>query len=112
MGATMTDVSTPGTSYAFTAPLWRWEAKDEAASGSWFFVSLPFEVSDEIEVVAGPGKGFGSVRVEVRIGATTWRTSVFPSTEQKTYVLPVKKAVRAAEGLDEGTAAHVTLSLV
>ncbi|WP_245927617.1 DUF1905 domain-containing protein [Nocardioides silvaticus] len=105
-------MSTPSPTYDFTAPLWRWEAKDEATSGAWFFVSLPFEVSDEIEVVAAPGTGFGSVRVEVTIGATTWRTSVFPSTEQKTYVLPVKKAVRAAEGLDEGSAARVTLSLV
>lgn len=98
------------TTYDFDAPLWRWEAKDEASA--WFFVSLPFDASDEIEAVAGPGKGFGSVRVEVTIGGSTWRTSVFPSAEQKTYVLPVKKAVRAAEGLDEGTMATVRLSLV
>ncbi len=100
------------TTYDFAAPLWRWDAKDEATSGAWFFVSLPFDVSDEIEATAEPGKGFGSVRVEVTIGATTWRTSVFPSSEHKTYVLPVKKAVRAAEGLTEGTGAKVRLSLV
>ena len=108
----MPGVSTPGTTYDFTAPLWRWEAKDEETSGAWFFVSLPFDASDEIEAVAGPGKGFGSVRVEVTIGATTWRTSVFPSTGQKTYVLPIKKAVRVAEGLDEGSETRVSLSLV
>ncbi len=109
----MRDVgTTASTTYDFTAPLWRWEAKDEATSGAWFFVSLPFDVSDEIDEVAGPGRGFGSVRVEVTVGATTWRTSVFPSAEQKTYVLPVKKAVRAAEGLDEGGEATVSLSLV
>ena len=81
--------------------------------GAWFFVSLPFDASDEIEAVAGPGRsdrGFGSVRVEVTIGDSTWRTSVFPSTEQKTYVLPVKKAVRVAEGLEEGSTATVRLS--
>ena len=101
------------TTYDFTAPLWRWEAKDEATSGAWFFVSLPFDASDDIEAVAGgPGKGFGSVRVEVTIGGSTWRTSVFPSVEQKTYVLPVKKAVRVAEGLEEGSDATVRLSLV
>lgn len=96
----------------FTAPLWRWEAKDEEASGAWFFVSLPFDIADEIEGTAGPGKGFGSVRVEATIGATTWRTSVFPSAQQRTYVLPVKKAVRAAEGLEEGSEAVVRLTLV
>lgn len=99
-------------SYQFTAPLWRWQAKDEETSGAWFFVSLPFEVADEIEATAGPGKGFGSVRVEVTVGSTTWRTSLFPSGEHKTYVLPVKKAVRVAESLGEGIDAEVRLSLV
>ncbi len=100
------------TTYQFGARLWRWEAKDEATSGAWFFVSLPFDVSDEIEATAGPGNGFGSVRVEVTIGGSSWRTSVFPSAERKTYVLPVKKAVRVAERLEEGAEATVRLSLV
>jgi hypothetical protein len=100
------------TTCEFTAPLWRWAAKDEARSGAWYFVSLPFDASDEIAEVAGPGKGFGSVRVEATIGGSTWRTSVFPSTEEKTYVLPVKKAVRTSEGLEEGGPATVRLSLV
>ncbi|TWH01979.1 uncharacterized protein DUF1905 [Nocardioides sp. J9] len=96
--------------FAFTADLWRWEARDQAGS-SWFFVSLPFEVSDAIDDVA-PRKGFGSVRVEVTIGASTWRTSVFPSAEQKTFVLPVKKSVRTAEGLVEGGPCRVRLRTV
>ncbi len=98
--------------WEFAAPLWRWDAKDEAKSGAWFFVSLPFDVADEIEAIAGPGKGFGSVRVEVTVGGTTWRTSVFPSGERRTYVLPVKKAVRDAEGLAEGRDAAVRVSVV
>ena len=112
----MRPATIPGvTTYDFTAPLWRWEAKSEATSGAWFFVSLPFEVSDEIEAATGPAgsaRGFGSVRVEVTLGTSTWRTSVFPSSEQRTYVLPVKKSVRVAEGLDEGSDASVRLSLV
>ena len=95
------------TTYDFEAALWQWRAR-EAEPGSWFFVSLPHEVADEIETTAEP-KGFGSVRVEVTIGRTTWRTSVFPSAEQQTYVLPVKKPVRAAEGLDEGGTCRVRL---
>lgn len=97
--------------YDFEAPLWQWQARD-ASPGSWFFVSLPYDAADEIEAVAGPGKGFGSVRVEVTIGSSTWRTSVFPSAEEKTYVLPVKKPVRAAEGLDDGATCRVSLRLV
>ncbi len=95
-------------SYEFEGPLWQWQARD-ASPGSWYFVSLPFEVSDEIEAVAGPGRGFGSVRVEVTVGSSTWRTSVFPSAEEKTYVLPVKKAVRVAEGLGDDGVCRVRL---
>ncbi|NYI99740.1 hypothetical protein HNR19_000439 [Nocardioides thalensis] len=97
--------------YDFEAPLWQWRARD-AQPGSWFFVSLPFEMADEIEAIAGPGKGFGSVRVEVTVGSQTWRTSLFPSGEEETYVLPVKKPVRAAEGLDEGDTCRVSLRLI
>ena len=93
--------------WEFEAELWRWKAQE-----SWFFVSLPFDVADEIADVAAPGKGFGSVRVEVSIGPVTWRTSVFPSAEEKTYVLPVKKAVRVANGVEEGDSCRLHLSLV
>ncbi|KRB80526.1 hypothetical protein ASE01_01330 [Nocardioides sp. Root190] len=95
----------------FVAELWRWSAREEA-NGAWFFVSLPFGLSDEIEAEAVPGKGFGSVRVEVTIGTSTWQTSVFPSAEEKTYVLPVKKAVRVAQGLTEGGPCVVRLRTV
>lgn len=96
----------------FEAELWRWSARDEESGGAWFFLSLPFALSDEIEAETVPGKGFGSVRVEVTVGASTWRTSVFPSAEQKTYVLPVKKAVRTAEGLVEGEPCRIALRTV
>ena len=95
--------------FEFTAPLWPYSA---AAPDSWWFVSLPFEVTDEIEDRTGPRQGFGSVRVEVTIGTTTWRTSVFPDSKRKTFVLPVKKAVRRAEALDDATPCHVRLRLV
>lgn len=51
---------------------------------------------------AGPPRGFGSVRVEATVGGTTWRTSVFPDSRGGSYVLPVKRAVREAEDLDDG----------
>jgi hypothetical protein len=42
------------------------------------------------------------VRVEVRLGATTWRTSVFPDKASGCFVLPIKRAVRAAHDLAPG----------
>jgi hypothetical protein len=100
------------TEHEFTAELWRWQARDEETGSAWFFVSLPEEVADAVDDEAGPRKGFGSVRVEVTVGGSTWRTSVFPSAEEKTFVLPVKKAVRTAEGLVEGGPCVVRLRTV
>ena len=96
--------------YEFTATLWRWGA---ATKGSWYFVSLPEHVADEIEERFGrSAAGFGSVRVEVTVGETTWHTSIFPSNEERTYVLPVKKAVRAAESLDPDSSAGFALTVL
>lgn len=96
----------------FEAELWLWSAKD-GNSDSWIFVTVPEDVSDEIRDRGGPPRGFGSVRVEVTIGATTWRTSVFPnSAEAGTFVLPLKKAVRKAESLDLGDTASVALRVI
>ena len=55
--------------------------------------------------------GFGSARVEAKIGDTCWKTSVFPHKESGGWLLPVKAAVRKAEGLAEGDAVTVTVSL-
>ena len=96
--------------YRFTAPLWIWDASGE---GSWHFVSLPDEAADEIKAITdGARRGFGSVRVEVTVGPTTWRTSIFPSNQSDTFVLPVKKTVRTRAGVEEGDEIHVDLMLL
>lgn len=98
----------------FDAELYLWQPGGTAdgQAGPWVFLNLPEGVADEIEDRAVPRRGFGSVRVEVRIGGTTWRTSLFPSTAERTYVLPVKKAVRVAEALEVGDTATVSLHLL
>lgn len=94
---------------AFDAELWLWEAR---RTQSWAFVSLPASQSEEIRDLAGGlRRGFGSVRVRATIGTSTWATSIFPAS-QAGYVLPVKRAVRVAEGLDVGDMATVTVELI
>ena len=96
--------------YEFDAELWRWQARKADA---WVFVSLPTDVADEVlEVAAGATRGFGSVRVEVTLGSTVWRTSIFPDDGAKTYVLPLKKTVRRAEQCDVGDTVRLRLALV
>lgn len=96
--------------YEFDAPLWVWDARQV---DTWTFVSVPTDIADEIDELTAPfARGFGSVRVEVTVGRTVWRTSIFPSRPQQTYVLPIKKAVRRAEGLKPGDTARVRIELV
>ncbi|MET8999993.1 DUF1905 domain-containing protein [Amycolatopsis sp. Hca4] len=93
----------------FEAELWEWDAR---RTETWTFVSLPPEASDDIrEHTAGPRRGFGAVRVRVTLGATSWRTSIFPDSSRGAYVLPVKRAVREAEGIEVGDTCTVRVEV-
>ncbi len=103
-------MSEPVPEFEFDAVVWQWQGDGPS---TWRFVTLPFDLTDEIDdLTTGRQGGFGSVKVEVTIGRTTWLTSVFPSKEQKSFILPVKAAVRKAEGLADGDTATITLRLV
>ena len=95
---------------AFDAELWLWDAR---RTQSWTFVTIPASQSEEIRDLAGGlRRGFGSVRVRATIGSSTWTTSIFPGSQTAGYVLPVKRPVRVAEGLDVGDVAAVTVELI
>jgi hypothetical protein len=97
-----------GVAYEFDATLRPWDARRHDA---WVFVDLPEGASDDIaDLAEGRTRGFGSVRVDVAIGGSRWRTSIFPGAA--CYVLPVKSSVRTAEGVGVGDAVHVVLDLV
>ncbi|MFD1714641.1 DUF1905 domain-containing protein [Amnibacterium flavum] len=84
----------------------------DAAQAAWVFAALPEKVSDEIDAAVPFKGGFGSVKVDVLIGTSRWRTSVFPDSSRGCYVLPVKKAIRKAEGIELGDRVTVHLSVV
>jgi hypothetical protein len=91
-----------------TSPLWLWTGE----SGSWHFITVPEDQSDEIRAhaFAGP-RGFNSVKVEARIGEVVWRTSIFPQ-KSGGYILPVKKEVRCRAGIAAGDEVTVQLELL
>ena len=94
--------------FDFKAELWVWKG-----DSAWHFLTLPQEMSAKIKFFsAQPTRGFGSVRVEVRIGTSTWKTSIFPSKTSKAYILPVKADVRRAEKMSVGKAANVRLRIL
>lgn len=60
----------------------------------------------------GTRRGFGSVKVVARIGATVWKTSVFPQEKSTEWVLLVSKKVTRAEDLAEGDPVELELELL
>ncbi len=101
-------LSSRGPTNTFTAELWEHDGPT-----AWYFVSLPEELTDDLDERHGhETNGFGSLRVDVRIGETRWATSVFPDTKRGTFILPVKKAVRRAEGLVDGDEVTVHLTVI
>ncbi len=87
-----------GVRYEFEAELWRWEARRDL----WVFARLPDDVSEEIRLQPHPPAGFGSVKVMVTLGGSRWSTSVFPESADGAYVVAIKGAVRAKEGVGLG----------
>lgn len=76
----------------------------------YYFIAVPEPESQQIHEVAGMVTyGWGMIPVGVRIGATTWSTSLWP--KDGGYVLPLKLRMRTAEGLDEGDPAVVRLTV-
>jgi hypothetical protein len=91
--------------FRFDAEVWLY-----TGDAPWHFITVPTEVSEEIEGrTSGQRRGFGSVRVRVTIGATTWTTSVFPDKKRGGYILPIKKDVRRAEDFAAGDWVDVVL---
>lgn len=97
------------TLHRFRSELWEHTPGDPA---SWHFLTVPPEVSEDLTFEVGPREGFGSIRVEVQIGGTTWRTSLFPDAAAGTFVLPVKKSVRRTESLQHGSICAISLEAV
>ncbi len=95
-------------SYRFEAEVWEYPGPQ-----AWNFVDLPLDIAEEIKAEhGGRARGFGSIRVTVTLGRSTWQTSVFPYKEHGTYILPIKKPVRAAEGIGDGDTVALAIAIV
>ncbi|MGH3337489.1 MAG: DUF1905 domain-containing protein [Propionibacteriaceae bacterium] len=96
-----------GDHYEFRSELWQYDGP-----AAWHFVTLPAEMADDIHDRLGPNvSAFGSIPVAATVGTTRWTTSLFPDKGRRTYLLPVKKAVRLAENLEPGDVVLVSLEI-
>jgi Domain of unknown function (DUF1905) len=98
--------------FSVTAPVWKWRAADPTVTAEWYFLTIDAQTAAEIRYAAlGQIGGFGSVRVKVQIGTTRWQTSLFPHKESGGFILPLKAAVRKAEGIGVGDSVTVQLQV-
>ncbi|MCA9349312.1 DUF1905 domain-containing protein [Candidatus Saccharibacteria bacterium] len=94
--------------YDFKAKLWKWQG-----DSAWHFMSLPRDYYPEIKLFAsGYARGFGSVKVEAKIGNSIWKTSIFPDSKTETFMLPINKQIREQQKLIEGESYDVELHLI
>jgi hypothetical protein len=93
-----------GMDVTFSGEIWEWRGP-----APYYFVTVPEEDSQDIQAVASAlTYGWGVIPVRAQIGDTSWTTSLMPKDGR--YVLPLKDAVRNAEGVQEGDT--ITVSLV
>jgi len=89
----------------FFGEVWEWRGPSP-----FFFVSVPAEESAELEALSSlVTYGWGMIPVEVTIGFTRWTTSLFPKDGR--YVVPLKSAIRTAQGIGIGDTVNVRLGV-
>jgi hypothetical protein len=89
----------------FSGEIWFWRGPSP-----YHFVTVPEEECAALAAVAAAvSYGWGMIPVAARVGATDWTTSLFPKDGR--YLVPLKDAVRRAEGLEVGDSVTVRLAV-
>jgi hypothetical protein len=91
--------------FSFSNTVWEWRGP-----APYHFVSVPLEIANEIKQLASAVTyGWGMIPVSGKIGATSFSTSLW--AKNGTYAVPLKDAVRKAEGVSIGDMVSVKLAL-
>jgi hypothetical protein len=79
--------------FSFTAKIWKWPGQ-----AGWHFVHVPREYFEPVREKYGKGM----IKVVATIGKTTWDTSLFPLTKDRSLLVCIKAKVRKTEDLMAG----------
>ncbi|MDN5724791.1 MAG: DUF1905 domain-containing protein [Propionibacteriales bacterium] len=91
--------------FSFTGEVWHWRGP-----APYHYVTVPEDVSTVLlDVSKAITYGWGMIPAMITIGDTEWKTSVFP--KDGGHVIPVKTAVRQAEGVELGDQVLITLRI-
>jgi hypothetical protein len=89
----------------FSGEIWYWRGP-----APHHFVTVPPELCQELKAISGlVTYGWGMIPAQVRIGATTWKTSLFP--KDGGYLVPIRASVQRAEGVTVGDVVTVQLEV-
>jgi hypothetical protein len=89
----------------FSGEIWFWRGP-----APHHFITVPDEECGALEAASAfVTYGWGMIPVAAQIGATEWKTSLFPKDGR--YIVPLKAAVRTAEGLELGDTVTVRLTV-
>jgi hypothetical protein len=87
----------------FSGEMWFWKGP-----APWHFITVPDEDCSTLAATSTVvSYGWGMIPVRARIGGTEWKTTLWPKDGQ--YIVPVKAAVRRAEGIELGDMVTVRL---
>src|SRR5688572_17826280 len=89
-------MDTTGIKYDFSSKPWKY-----TGPASWTFISLPGDIASEIRInLKSEEEGWGRLKATAKIGKTEWKTAIWFDTKMKTYLLPLKAAIRKKENIE------------
>ena len=94
--------------FQFKSKVWIWPGES-----GWHFISLPTSLAEKIIKNFGHEmRGWGSLPVEVSIGQSIWKTSIFKDKKNNSFLLPLKAVVRKKESISEGNVLKIKLTIL
>lgn len=89
----------------FSGEIWEWRGP-----APFYFVTVAEDVAEELQDLSPAlTYGWGMIPATVTVGATTFRTSLWP--KDGGYVVPLRDHVRRAEQVAEGDIVTISLLL-
>lgn len=93
--------------YQLEEKVWLYPGK-----AGWYFITVPPVIAKDIDFFFSHVKGgWGSLKVSVCIGKTTWKTSIFPDKKTHSYLLPLKAEVRKKEQIEKNNRVSLSIEL-
>ncbi len=92
--------------FSIKSEVWRWPG-----IGGWYFVYVDRKLNDKIRA-NGKRYGSGFIKIEARVGETSWQTALFPYKKEDCFLISIKNSIRKKEKIFEGDKVSVYFELV